>query len=198
MQSPRPDLQDRLCRVLERARQASSDFDLNPGIVLPEGRVLKPAAVLIAVTEDGNVILTKRAAHLKHHPGQIAFPGGRKDDTDVDLTAAALREAQEEIALDPSDVTVLGALPNHETVTSYAMTPIVAVVQGALQFRPEPGEVAEVFMTPLAHLMDPNNYRIEGRRWMGQRRQYYTVPHGPYYIWGATARILRGMAEVWE
>lgn len=189
------DLKKTLCRVIENARQASSDFDLNPEYTPPEGRVLKPAAVLVAVTESGDVILTKRAAHLKNHAGQIAFAGGRMDDTDRDLSHTALREAQEEIGLDPASATILGTLPAHETVTNYAVTPVVAMVPNGLRLTPEPGEVAEVFITPLTHLLTPSNYRIEGRRWMGQRRQYYTVPYGPYYIWGATARILRGMAE---
>ena len=189
------DLKQMLCRTIENVRQASSDFDLNSDVVLPEGRVLKPASVLIAVTETGDVILTKRAAHLKHHAGQIAFAGGRMDDTDRDLTHTALREAQEEIGLDPSVVSVLGALPPHETVTSYSVTPIVAMVPAGLKFIPEPGEVEEAFTVPLSHVLSPEKYRIEGRVWQGQKRYYYAAPYGPYYIWGATARILRGMAE---
>ena len=189
------DLKKTLCRALDNAGQASSDFDLNPEYVPPEGRVLKPAAVLIAVTEDGQVILTKRSAQLKHHPGQIAFAGGRKDDTDRDLTHTALREAHEEIGLDPASVTILGSLPAHETVTNYSVTPIVAMIPAGLTFTPEPGEVAEVFTVPITHLLSLGNYRIEGRRWRGQKRLYYIAPHGPYYIWGATARILRGLAE---
>jgi 8-oxo-dGTP pyrophosphatase MutT (NUDIX family) len=196
MPSP-DDLKSALCRTIENVRKASSDFDLNPDIVLPEGRVLRPAAVLIAVTTGGDVILTKRSAHLKHHPGQIAFAGGRKDDTDVDLVQAALREAREEIGLDPACVDILGEMPTHETVTNFAVTPIVAMVPDGLSFIAEPGEVDEVFAVPLSHVLDTANYRIEGRRWRGQKRFYYTVPFGPYYIWGATARILRGMAEVW-
>ncbi|MCW1951459.1 MAG: CoA pyrophosphatase [Octadecabacter sp.] len=189
------DLTTMLCRTIENVRQASSDFDLNPDVVLPKGRVLKPAAVLIAITESGDVVLTKRAAHLKHHPGQIAFAGGRMDDTDRDLTQTAMREAQEEIGLDPAVVAVLGTLPAHETVTSYSITPIVAMVPAGLKFTPEPGEVDETFTVPLSHVLSPENYRIESRVWQGQKRFYYAAPFGPYYIWGATARILRGMAE---
>jgi len=194
MRSPE-DLKETLCRAIDSVRQASSDFDLNPDVVLPAGRVLKPAAVLIAVTQDGQLILTKRSAHLKNHPGQIAFAGGRMDDTDRDLAFTALREAQEEIGLDPACATVLGELPCHDTVTNYSVTPIVALVPAGLPFVPEPGEVDEVFSVPLTHVLNPANYRIEGRRWRGQKRYYYTAPYGPYYIWGATARILRGLAE---
>ena len=188
-------LKKTLCRAMENVRGASSDFDLNPDVVLPAGRVLRPAAVLIAVTQDARVILTKRAAHLKHHPGQIAFAGGRQDDTDPDLVHTALREAQEEIGLDPASADVLGTLPAHETVTNFAVTPVVALVPEGLTHTAEPGEVDEVFDVPLAHILTLENFRVEGRQWRGQRRQYYAVPYGPYYIWGATARILRGLAE---
>jgi len=189
------DIKNMLCRGIKSTRQASSDFDLNPEFSPPEAPILKPAAVLIAVTQDMRVILTKRSTQLKHHPGQIAFPGGRKDDTDHDLVQTALREAKEEIGLDPASVRTLGNLPKHETVTNYAVTPIVGMVPSGLTFVAEPDEVSEVFTVPLSHVLDLSNYRIEGRRWRGQRRHYYTMPYGPYYIWGATARILHGLAE---
>ncbi|SEW42895.1 8-oxo-dGTP pyrophosphatase MutT, NUDIX family [Cognatiyoonia koreensis] len=190
-----PDLQMILTDALSKAGSASSDFDLNAGIQLPKGRVLKPAAVLIGVTENADVILTKRSARLKHHPGQVAFPGGKQDPTDATLTDAALREANEEIGLPVENVKPLGALPPHETVTSYKITPIVALIQGDFREIAEAGEVAEIFRAPLFHITNPANFRVEGRRWQGDIRHYYTVPYGPYYIWGATARILRGLAE---
>lgn len=171
----------------------SSDYDLSPGVVLAEGRVLRPAAVLIGVL-DGQVILTKRASTLKHHPGQIAFPGGKLDG-DETAAEAALRESHEEIGLNPANVTLLAELPPHETVTSYTVTPILAQITNDFTPTPEAGEVAEVFRVPLQFLMDPSNYAIEGRRWRGGRREFFTVPYGPYYIWGATARILKSLAD---
>lgn len=180
--------------AFDRATGASSDFDLNPGTVLPPGRILRPAAVLVAVL-DGRLILTKRSSRLKHHPGQIAFPGGKVDDGDGTPEAAALRESQEEIGLPPGLVDILGRLPEHETVTGYSVTPVLAHLRAPFTPVPEAGEVDEVFTVPLAHVLNPANYRIERRRWRGEWRRYYAVPYGPYYIWGATARILRGLAE---
>lgn len=189
-----PDYAQILNDALSRAGSASSDFDLNPDITLPEGRILKPASVLIGFQENGDLILTKRATHLKHHPGQIAFPGGKKDPEDPDLATTATREAFEEIGLPPAQVQVLGVLPTHETVTNYAVTPVVAMIHGHFDIIPEAGEVAEVFRVPFAFITDPANFRIEGRRWQGRRRRFFVAPYGPYYIWGATARMLQGLA----
>ncbi len=193
-----PDLIARVVAALARDGGATSDFDLNPDLPLPEGRVLRPAAVLVPLVLTGGreeLILTKRAARLQYHAGQIAFPGGKQDTGDISPTDTALREAEEEIGLPRACVQVLGAMQQHETVTGFAITPIVGVVHRPFDLRPEPGEVDEVFRVPLAHVLDPAQYRIEGRRWQGRRRYYFTVPYGPYYIWGATARILRALAD---
>ncbi|MTJ04697.1 MAG: CoA pyrophosphatase [Sediminimonas qiaohouensis] len=184
--------------ALAHARTASSDFDLNPDVALPAERKLRPAGVLVALQETAgglHVILTKRSSALKHHPGQIAFPGGKQDAGDADLTATALREAHEEIALHPDNVEVLGLLPPHETVTGFIVTPVLAKVHHPFQAIPEPGEVEEVFEVPLAHVANPSFYQVQSRRWRGQERRYYSVPYGPYYIWGATARMLRTLAD---
>lgn len=193
-----PDPLAPLLAALYHDSAASSDFDLNPDVVLPKGRKLRPAGVLVPIEMRGDVphvILTKRSSHLKHHPGQIAFPGGKQDDNDADVIAAALREADEEIGLPVQNVEVLGTLPTHETVTSFTITPVLGRIRADFDVRPELGEVEEVFRVPLAHVTNSARFSIQSRRWQGQRRHYFTVPFGPYYIWGATARILRGLAE---
>jgi 8-oxo-dGTP pyrophosphatase MutT (NUDIX family) len=187
----------RLIAALEKPGDDSSDFDLNPDVVLPAGRKLRPAGVLIGITgfeETPRLLLTKRSSALKHHPGQIAFPGGKQDDGDADVVAAAVREAREEVGLPDTHLRVLGTLPSHETVTGFMVTPVIAMIDAPFRVVPEPGEVDEAFFTPLDHVMDPQNYLVESRRWRGARRHYFAVPYGPYYIWGATARILRGLA----
>lgn len=193
-----PDLLARLHRALAREGRPSSDFDLNRDVVLPEGRKLRSAGVLVPIIDrsDGaRVVLTKRSSALKHHPGQIAFPGGKMDQGDADEVAAALREAEEEIGLARGMADVLGRLPSHETVTGFTVTPVLAVVDPGFVPVPEAGEVEEVFEVPFAHVMDVARYSIQSRRWRGQRRYYFTVPWGPYYIWGATARMLRALAD---
>ena len=189
-------LRSRLKDALSCSGGGSSDFDLNKGLKLPAGRKLRPAAVLVGITIDRqSIVLTKRSARLKHHPGQIAFPGGKQDPEDANQVDAALREAEEEIGLPRTAVEVLGTLPTHETVTGFEVTPVVALIGGTRPLMPEAGEVSEIFEVPLDFMMTPSNFRVESRRWQGVARRYYSVPHGPYYVWGATARILRGLAE---
>ncbi|MFN3722408.1 MAG: CoA pyrophosphatase [Paracoccaceae bacterium] len=189
---------DRLLGALQRPDGGSSDFDLNPGIQPPAGRVLRPAGVLVPIycrPDGAQLILTKRASHLKHHPGQISLPGGKVEPEDTSVQAAALREAMEEISLPQGLVDVVGHLPTHETVTGFSITPILGIIREQFLPIPEAGEVEEVFSVPLSHVLDLTQYVVERRLWMGQWRHYYVVPYGPYYIWGATARILRGLAE---
>jgi len=192
------DLFTRLVGAIGKLHQESSDFDLYPVVDLPKSRLLRPAAVLVAIqnTDAGpHIILTERASTLKHHAGQIAFPGGKYDECDTNIGETALREADEEIGLHPECVKIIGRMPPHETITGFTVTPVIGMVTDKFTPEPDHNEVAEVFLVPLSHVINTKQYSIQDRYWRNQRRRYYAVPYGPYYIWGATARILRALAD---
>jgi 8-oxo-dGTP pyrophosphatase MutT (NUDIX family) len=158
-----------------------------------------PAAVLIALlpAADGpRILLTRRADHLEHHAGQIAFPGGRIEPEDPDPVAAALREAREEIGLDPRRVEILGEIASYRTRTGFSIHPVVGWVEPPASFRPDPFEVAELFDVPLAHVLDPANHRRDAHERDGRRREFWVVPYENRYIWGATAGILVNFARL--
>ena len=190
---------DIIKKVLDEERINSSDFDLNHNIVLPSDRKLNRAGVLVGICfsekNQPSILLTKRAGHLKKHPGQIAFPGGKFELEDGTLVNTALREAEEEIGLNRSIPKELGILPKHETVTKFLVTPIIFQLPGKLDLKINKNEVDEVFYVPLKHFLTLENYSIQARKWQKELRYYYVVPYGPHYIWGATARILYGFAE---
>jgi 8-oxo-dGTP pyrophosphatase MutT (NUDIX family) len=145
--------------------------------------------------DGATVLLTTRAAALRDHSGQIAFPGGKIDEGDASPVATALREAEEEIGLARAHVTPLGFLDAYLTGTGYRIVPVVAAVDPAFVLAINHGEVDEVFETPLDFLMNPANHRRHGREWKGVYRSYYAMPYGERYIWGATAGILRNLHD---
>lgn len=154
---------------------------------------LTPAAVLVPlVLRDGGptVLLTRRTDHLHHHPGQVSFPGGRVEAGDEDPIATALRETQEEISLDRRHLELLGCLPLYRTGTGFEVTPVVALVSPPFELVPDPFEVAEVFEVPLSFLMDARNHQRHRVTVRGEVREYYAMPYGDYFIWGATAGML--------
>jgi len=155
------------------------------------------AAVLIAIVQHASptVLLTQRTAHLSTHSGQIAFPGGKLDAADADATAAALREADEEVGLQRSFVQVLGELPLYTTGSSFLVTPVVALVSPGFGLSPNAYEVADVFEVPLAYLMNPAHHRHHQFEWQGVQRHWLSMPYQDgtteRFIWGATAGMLR-------
>lgn len=155
------------------------------------------AAVLIAVTDraDPGVILTRRTDTLSRHAGQVAFPGGRIDPDDASPTAAALREAEEEIALPRASVTIVGEADRYRTGTGFEVTPVVGVVPPDLVFVPAAAEVAAVFEVPLDFLLDSGNH-VEARvEWQGRDRHYYEIVWGERRIWGATAAMIVNLSR---
>ena len=155
-----------------------------------------PAAVLIAITDrpEPGVILTVRREHLRTHAGQIAFPGGRIDAGEAALNAA-LREAQEELALAPEAVTVAGVLEQYRTVTGYVITPVIGVIEPDLPLTPHDYEVAGWFEAPLAHLLDPANRRLETAVLAGAERRYWQIEWNERKIWGATAAMIVNLSR---
>ena len=159
---------------------------------------LTPAAVLIPIVlgPRPSILLTKRTAHLAKHAGQVSFPGGRIDPEDAHAEAAALREAEEEIALAPHHVELAGRLGDYVTGTGYSITPVVGFVAPGLKFRPNPHEVEAVFEFPVSVLLDPaaptRQRRFSRDRW----RDYWVWPHPEHFIWGATAGILVHLATL--
>jgi len=161
-----------------------------------DGGDAAPAAVLIAVTErpEPGVILTVRRDTFRTYAGQVAFPGGRIDPGE-DAIAAALREAWEELALNPEQVTPVAELDPYRTITNYSVIPVLATVPPDLSLSPHDDEVADWFEVPLGHLLDPANHRQRGVLFEGVERHYYEIPWQDRRIWGATAAMLVNLSR---
>ncbi len=179
------------------ARKSDTTFDLNRKQTGTDLSLL-PASVLVPLQYENSmwqVILTRRSMNMKKHSGQISFPGGKFEEEDKSLDATALREAFEEIGLRSENVCLWGSLPSHETVTGFRVFPFIGVINGYEIQINSAAEVSEVFKVPLEFLLKGKSYSEHFFTWNGEKRSYLAVPYGPYYIWGATARILYNFSE---
>ena len=159
---------------------------------------LKAASVLIPMVghEEGfSVLLTQRTSHLRHHPGQISFPGGGVEAGDCSPMHTALRETREEIGLAPERVEVIGYLPDYCTVTGFCITPVVGIVTPPFELQADVDEVAEIFEAPLSFLIDPANHRQQAIAYAGQLRAYFSIAYRDYDIWGATAGVIVSLSQ---
>lgn len=193
-------------RLADRLREALAAGDHHEPVLLSGDfhdseltgeETLLPAAVLVAVTDraDPGVILTQRTDTMRRHAGQIAFPGGRIDAGDADAVAAALREAEEEIALPRASVEIVGAADRYRTITGFDVIPIVGVIPPDLVMVAQPEEVAAVFEVPLGFLLDVANHVEASVEWQGRERHYYEILWDSYRIWGATAAMIVNLSR---
>lgn len=190
---PRHELADwRLLGVdPERNRRLENHFPPNP----VAAAVLVP---LIDRAEGLTVLLTERASQLARHSGQISFPGGRLEPTDPDIASAALREAQEEIGLDPARVKVFGYLPDHLVISGFRVTPVLSLVTPPIVLEPNPAEVAGVFEVPVSHVFDRRNHKARLRRVGDEEILLHDIPWEGQNIWGATAGMLLTLVRMVE
>jgi 8-oxo-dGTP pyrophosphatase MutT (NUDIX family) len=190
-------LADRLRAALEAGMLRPTQLFERDDRIFDPDLPTDPAAVLVAVTDgpEPGVLLTQRPITMRRHPGQIAFPGGRMDAEDADLVAAALREAQEEIGLAPSEVEIVGLADEYRTVTGFVVTPVLAVVPASLSLEANAQEVESIFEAPLAFLMDPTNHGTNILDWGGETREYNEIYWQDRHIWGATAAMIVNLSR---
>ena len=189
-------LADRLRAALAGGRDGEPEL-LIGDLVEETAAATVAAAVLVAIVDraEPTVILTERPHTMRKHPGQISFPGGRIEPSDGSATAAALREAEEEIGLAPSAVEVIGEVDRYRTITGFEVTPVVGVVPAGLDLRPDPREVASMFEAPLAFLLDPARQIVRTIEIEGQERRYYEILWEDRRIWGATAAMIVNLSR---
>jgi len=180
-----------------RPLDTRGDDDLNPGMAAPEQ--LTKAAVLVGLVARKNgltVMLTERADHLSHHPGQISFPGGRVEPHDASFEATALRETSEEIGLDECHIEILGRLDLYNTRTGFQIIPVVGLITPPFELTRDADEVADIFEVPLNFFLNADNHQRQSRQFKGALREFYAMPYQDRYIWGATAGMIVNLYDV--
>lgn len=179
-----------------RQGEAATPLQLHKDPRLSGGEETRPAAVLIAVTErdEPGVLMLHRPSHMRAHPGQVAFPGGRLDPGETPIVAA-LREAQEELGIDPAKVRVVGACDHYHSTSGYDITPVLAMVPGDIAIHPSPAEVAQWFEVPLAHILSPSNQVDKWIEYDGVSHPFIEIMWQDHRIWGVTAAIIANLTR---
>ena len=200
MEDFRQRLTQHLHKTLPSGAARCGDFDLNPDLrsQSSHGGPLVSAAVLVPLVERADeiyMLLTRRSDDLPSHAGQVSFPGGKAHEDDMDATATALRETHEEVGIQPSLVSVIGFLDRYETRTGFSILPVVGMIDPSFSLKIDDREVAEVFEVPVSFLMNPANHQRHSIEYEGTRRFYYAISYKDYYIWGATAGMLKSMYD---
>jgi len=182
---------------IHKALDPALDIEIEDERYLGDTVQHRAAAVLIPITDraEPGVILTQRPTWLRSHAGQVAFPGGKVDDTDENSIFAALREAEEELNIPPARVEVIGVADTYYSGSGYSITPVVGIIPPDLELQPNPQEVEDWFEVPLAFLLDPANSIKKETNWNGQQRSYYDMQWGERRIWGVTAGIIANLVR---
>lgn len=182
---------------IHKALDPALDIEIEDERYLGDTVQHRAAAVLIPITDraEPGVILTQRPTWLRSHAGQVAFPGGKVDDSDENSIFAALREAEEELNIPPARVEVIGVADTYYSGSGYSIAPVIGIIPPDLEIQPNPQEVEDWFEVPLAFLLDPANSIKKEANWNGQQRSYYDMQWGERRIWGVTAGIIANLVR---
>ena len=195
---PTPEQLNGLGQLRDQRVEGDLNDDLNQAEIEEMTKDLRLAAVLVPLVEHADeptILLTRRADHLEKHSGQVAFPGGKVEDNDATPIAAALRETEEEIGLDPSHIEVAGVLDTYQTGTGFLILPVVGFVKPGFTLTPDKNEVADVFEVPAHIALSSQNWKTDSGEWKGRMWNFYSMHYRGYNIWGATAGMLMHMSR---
>lgn len=195
---PTPEQLNGLGQLRDQRVEGDLNDDLNQAEIEEMTKDLRLAAVLVPLVEhadEPSILLTRRADHLEKHSGQVAFPGGKVEDSDATPIAAALRETEEEIGLDASHIEIAGVLDTYQTGTGFLILPVVGFVKPGFTLTPDKNEVADVFEVPAHIALSTQNWKTDSGEWKGRMWNFYSMDYQGYNIWGATAGMLMHMSR---